>query len=803
MFIQHNMIAASAIRSLKNNTDKTGKSMKVLSSGYRINTSADDSAGLTISEKMRWQIRGLNRASDNIQEGVSLVQTADGALQETHSILQRMSELSVQAANDTNTAADRDAIQSEINQLKSEINRIGTDTIYNSIKLFKATNIPQISGKPADILVYHEDYNGTVREGGIIYNGKRYAYDNMNLSYDANGNIAAGTYNVSVENENGDLITIPLMFDGGSRVPSGRLYEIEPDSEGISIDGILHKWETMYSESGVKFDKNNIQKGTYSFEHAGFTISFETKAGTDLDSLINELQHDGFQSYTLQSTDVSTVTVKINPYISASDTTATSVNQNYIPGNKTSNHSSYKMHADDNGIYMYIPSEQSNNQGIVKLTEMTWEDLGLAEFKEGESVNPGSTVSGGELNSVYTYTDSLSGVSISFTIDSEISKGELIDAINNWSISVTTNNKMDFTLSRTAGNTAITTSSTDHSSSLDTYGTQYLMGRTMSQTMTLADGQQLAYDSATDKLSFTMTDANGTSYIFTSNETMSTVTNQVTDHLSSYVNSYITRYQNYLNGVTRSFSAPTASITRTIDFLSDSGGYSERLRYNESFSGWLNTTMLDVTESTDANGIKKYTVAISPDKQTDLDAKAADLANDIVTSLKNTNITIKTDTGATTAAVSAISPRTTKNKRYSSQTIAGDREMKIQSGCLSRQYILIKLPELSTASLGIGSVDVSSHFSASSAITRIQVAIEHISAMRSGFGATLNRLEAAMKVDDITAENTQAAESLIRDADMAEESVAYAVHNILLQCGQSVLAQANENLKDSAAQLLG
>jgi flagellin len=112
------------------------KSSEKLSSGYRINRAADDAAGLSISEKMRSQIRGLTQASRNAQDGISLIQTAEGALNEVHSMLQRMNELATQAANDTNETVDRTAIESEISALVTEIERIGTDTEFNNMKLF-------------------------------------------------------------------------------------------------------------------------------------------------------------------------------------------------------------------------------------------------------------------------------------------------------------------------------------------------------------------------------------------------------------------------------------------------------------------------------------------------------------------------------------------------------------------------------------------------------------------------------------------------------------------------------------------
>ncbi|MFB5166827.1 flagellin [Parageobacillus toebii] len=135
MRINHNIAALNTYRQLAFNNTQAAKNIEKLSSGLRINRAGDDAAGLAISEKMRGQIRGLEQASRNAQDAISLIQTAEGALNETHSILQRMRELAVQAANDTNTSTDRQAIQDEITQLVSEIDRIANTTEFNETKL--------------------------------------------------------------------------------------------------------------------------------------------------------------------------------------------------------------------------------------------------------------------------------------------------------------------------------------------------------------------------------------------------------------------------------------------------------------------------------------------------------------------------------------------------------------------------------------------------------------------------------------------------------------------------------------------
>ncbi len=172
MRINHNIAAMNTYRQLTGNNSATSKSLEKLSSGLKINRAGDNAAGLAISEKMRGQIRGLDQASTNANDGISLIQTAEGALNETHSILQRMRELAVQSSNDTNTDDDRQEIQKEINQLTQEIDRISSDTEFNTQKL--------LNGDKAI------DYTKATALSGVV----------KDVSFDAG--VAGGTYNVAV-----------------------------------------------------------------------------------------------------------------------------------------------------------------------------------------------------------------------------------------------------------------------------------------------------------------------------------------------------------------------------------------------------------------------------------------------------------------------------------------------------------------------------------------------------------------------------------------------------------------------------
>ena len=172
MVVQHNLTSMNANRQLGITGNAQAKSSEKLSSGYRINRAGDDAAGLTISEKMRNQIKGLNKASKNAQDGISAIQAAEGALSETHSILQRMNELATQTANDTNTSSDRTAIKAEIDALTAEIDRIATTTQFNTQNLLDGTftgknlQVGALSGQAIKISI------GGMKAANLEVNGK-------------------------------------------------------------------------------------------------------------------------------------------------------------------------------------------------------------------------------------------------------------------------------------------------------------------------------------------------------------------------------------------------------------------------------------------------------------------------------------------------------------------------------------------------------------------------------------------------------------------------------------------------------
>ncbi|MFC0905620.1 flagellin [Clostridium sp. MT-14] len=238
MIINHNLMANNALRNMNINSNNASKAMEKLSSGLRINRAGDDAAGLAISEKMRGQINGLNQASSNAQDGISMVQTAEGALNETHSILQRMRTLANQAANGTNTDADRSSIQDEINQLTSEINRIGNTTEFNTQKLLNG-GIGNTDGQKITQATSAAITVGFTTGAAVAFSGKIQV---DNVTFDLSSvSLASGANTIAAIN------ALNNVTSGGTKLS---------DLVDITDDGAAIKFTDKSSGTSSKIDIN-------------------------------------------------------------------------------------------------------------------------------------------------------------------------------------------------------------------------------------------------------------------------------------------------------------------------------------------------------------------------------------------------------------------------------------------------------------------------------------------------------------------------------------------------------------------
>lgn len=281
MIVQHNMSAANTNRQLGITNGNLSKSTEKLSSGYRINRAGDDAAGLSISEKMRGQIRGLEQGSTNAQDGISLIQTAEGALNEVHSVLQRMRELAVQGSNDTNVTEDRTSIYDEMEQLAKEINRIGCTTEFNTMKLFASEDM--LAGMQDDLgeLEYNTDKASEKFESMISL---------ANLDDEVNANLQVGANSAqSIKFRMGTLDTSKLNYPGAE---DGEEVNLASFSDGVIEGGTLYNIKE-------KLDAG-VDGSTFEDVHKAFTAavtdidiatSFVSKSRSYLGAIQNRLEH--------------------------------------------------------------------------------------------------------------------------------------------------------------------------------------------------------------------------------------------------------------------------------------------------------------------------------------------------------------------------------------------------------------------------------------------------------------------------------------------------------------------------------
>ena len=281
MVVQHNLQAMNANRMLNITTGAQSKSTEKLSSGYKINRAADDAAGLTISEKMRKQIRGLDQASTNAQDGVSSVQTAEGALTEVHSMLQRMNELAVQASNGTNAESDRQAIQDEIDQLTTEIDRVSETTKFNETYLLK--------GEAGTKLINMKAHDAGLK-GTLTDNGDGTATFKMDaLSSGDKISIGGKQYTIGSTADEAKNLYKNVAVDG---------------SETVTVNGKTY----TVQDTNPKADKNEISKNDLdALVKAGVTVEYKGQSAT---VITDDGQKGGTATDGVDDLDPSVITAK-------------------------------------------------------------------------------------------------------------------------------------------------------------------------------------------------------------------------------------------------------------------------------------------------------------------------------------------------------------------------------------------------------------------------------------------------------------------------------------------------------------
>ncbi len=355
MVVQHNMQANNASRMLGITSSAQAKSTEKLSSGYRINRAADDAAGLSISEKMRKQIRGLDQASTNAQDGVSSVQTAEGALTEVHSMLQRMNELAVQAANGTNSESDRSSIQDEIDQLTTEIDRVAETTKFNETYLLKGGN----GEKTYNVHAHDAGLVGTLTE-----NTTRATFQMKTLKTGDSYTIGGTTYQIGATSVDDALTALKVT----SGITEGSVVTIDGKSYTIAAS-------TDVTQSQITFGKISTLAG------AGSTISYNGNSVTVFSSSVsggvdqnNKVLIKATKAYAMVRTELTAASsigatdqrAKVAAAATGTTYTTFTITRGYV---KTQNDLNFNLHVGSdadmtNKIGVTIETMDSKNLGL-------------------------------------------------------------------------------------------------------------------------------------------------------------------------------------------------------------------------------------------------------------------------------------------------------------------------------------------------------------------------------------------------------------------------------------------------------
>ncbi len=341
--IEHNLEAMFANRQLKITGDKKSKAAEKLSSGYKINRSADDAAGLAISEKMRWQIKGLDKATTNTTDGISALQVGDGALGEVQEMLHRMTELSVQAANDTNTPEDRQQIQKEINQLLTEVDRIGDTTEFNTKPLFKG----------AEEELYDTTTGGAVSLQNVPFSA--FTMSDVNLTGQPfTASSSAGTFNLAVAidstqytTESGQTARMNLVYGSGATSHPDFRYSYT-DADGVTHSG-SQRLENMQIVPG-SYSDTVMGNGQHRYSRT-FSYAPEDGVSFELRQLVTYEPNNGTSQYAqvqyqIKNTGTETVDYQLMENIDTAYNNNDRCEEYYMNNQKVNRFSFYTEDAD-------------------------------------------------------------------------------------------------------------------------------------------------------------------------------------------------------------------------------------------------------------------------------------------------------------------------------------------------------------------------------------------------------------------------------------------------------------------------
>lgn len=655
LFIQHNLLAENANRQLNINTKKNAATTEKLSSGYRINRAADDAAGLAISEKMRRQVRGLHQTISNISDGIGYVQTAEGALNEVDDMLQRMNELAVKSANGTYTESDRADIDREVQQLKSEMDRIFSTTTFNEERIWEVEESKEILG-------YKKEKTVEFTESTTYFD---------------------------ITDENCGVIA-----------KTG--YKINADQNGVMVSWTGYNGKTYETKT---IDWDTIEKNNYSFELSDYFQAKDTDliSPTTGEKLIKHKVSMDVNSFAKEDEEHKDLIAAIN---------------GCVMGQSVS--SPIAAQLEDEKGNLVSKKWQNTNTDVKFYASLNY----AAAYKSFTGSKDGYDFD--------TAEDDFIKPTIKYGTNLECPGG----SNDGW--------KFSFNMEGIGPVTAESSSISYHSNDKNS-------------------GEHIWWDWVYPKNS---TPYKGTHTYPSPNNSKGTLG----DIMKALTGTYGLLDEKFggntkgggsitLNFTLKSGNDNIGEIYTTIPILAGANADTEQAVLNRINAVFNGNTILDIF-TTESN--VKTNVGI----------------------FKSSNPGYETDVPI-----------------YGGTLYGGTRKFFVQAGVEAGQHIDIEYDSLSVFVLGMDKTNVLTEEDSGKAINEIKAALRTVSEQRSTFGAYQNRLEHARNNNGNVEENTQAAESLIRDADVADLMVEFSLDNILMQSGISMLTQANQS-NQLAAELL-
>ena len=774
MRINQNISALNAYRNMIGNENRLNKSLERLSSGLRINRAADDAAGLSISEKMRGQIRGLNQAMSNAQDGISLVQTAEGALNEAHSILQRMRELAVQAANDTLTAGDRMEIQKEINQLTQEADRIANTTEFNTKKLLDGTTSALTSTDNLKTKVFMRDGLRVIDQFGQ----KAVEGGNFKLAIDAEAGVG--------QVQKTDIMKVKHEVDGGG------LSSIEAVSAAVIGQVVL-----------ADSDIDGLRDADFAGDHlvVYFTIDGGATQVMTLDG-----GNFGTDAGKIGTRQMLLDAINTGQFIDSTGETvivADSVNSDWT--------GLVGATASFEANQLVITSDTKGHESNVDLDGTPAGDITLL-FGSPEIVDGGYIQTldlGGATGGTFTLTDGAGNSTTDLAYN--ISANDLETAIgglqfDGGEVSVSGVDGGPFTIKFTQD--ISTFDLIFNSDNLVDAQLKLEVGSIASHNTAIKDidrfwdasGNFLVNEPQTIQL--VQGDGSTTSFTIFGTDTIQDIQDKLNNAIHNglgqgEVNSLDANA--YVSYVSTAASDGFFSVEGTFIIQSAITGSDGEITFvgDESVINALSLTAIQESRET------QYTVNVTNAHSGDVVAENVGISGNTLIGVVHQNVDVKFDAMAGVSFdVSGGTFAWGSGATHNTFVHLADNSMVFHIGANQLQDVDAAIGDMRAEALGVDNILVTNRSAANDAIGTIDNAINRVSAERSKMGALQNRLEHTINNLGVAAENLTAAESRIRDLDFALEMVEFTRNQIMQQAATSMLAQANMK-PQSVLMLLG